>query len=402
MSALSGQSLREALEIALERYPKTKALESRVAGEEQRLSIERASLRPQLSLNLRGGEERFTNTLGERLLDENGSAALQGRQLLYDGGNARARIREARANLKTSQHSLERVRQDVALELAISYVNILKFTHLTELAEQNVSLHRESLQKIESKFEAGAGPRADVMLVRGRLAMAQAGLEARKRQLKSAHTAYLKLTGALPGELIEPEFPEWAMPNSIDEIDFSKNPEVRVARSELEATVSRRDSAESAYRPRLNFVVEGNALESGRYEHLQEDATALLTLSYNLFDGGKRKAEVRKANAHITEADWKLQDALAETETAFANAWNELVSIEERIYLLETHRDAIESVVDAYHEQFELGKRPLINLLDVENELFSARSSVQEERFNRLQAAYRILAATGELVSTLL
>jgi adhesin transport system outer membrane protein len=61
----------------------------------------------------------------------------------------------------------------------------------------------------------------------------------------------------------------------------------------------------------------------------------------------------------------------------------------------------MESVVSAYHEQFELGKRPLINLLDVENELSSARAAVEEERLNRLQAAYRLLSAIGQLTSSI-
>ncbi len=147
--------------------------------------------------------------------------------------------------------------------------------------------------------------------------------------------------------------------------------------------------------------VEGDAAESDRYDKMQEDAMALVTLSYNIFDGGRRRAEIKRANYQVNEADFKLQDTLIETETAFANAWNELTSTNERIYLLQTHRDAMEAVASAYHEQFELGKRPLINLLDVENELSSARASVEEERLNRLQAAYRLLAAMGELTNSI-
>ena len=376
--------------------------ESRVQAEADRLEIERAQLRPQLSLSMRGGEERFTKPDGFERLGETGSASLQGKQLLYDGGYTRSRVEEARANLATSQDALEKVRQDLALELATTYVNVLKFSRLVRFAEHNVSLHVEALDKIEDKFESGAGPKADVLLVRGRLAMAKATLEARKRQLKLAQTTFVKLTGALPSDLSEPVFPDWALPVSPDEVEFARNPTVRAARSELQASLSRRKVAESAYRPRLSFVVEGDASESDRYETLQEDAMALITLSYNLFDGGRRHAEVRRANSQIDEADWKLKDALVESESAFVNAWNELMSTEERIYLLETHRDAMEAVVSAYHEQFELGKRPLINLLDVENELFSARSSVEEERLNRLQAAYRILSATGELIPAIL
>ena len=396
-----GQSLSDSLSAALANYPKIRVLESRVQIEQDKLSSEKVNLRPQLSLSMRGGEESFGDSKGIQVYGETGSAALQGRQLLFDGGNTKHRITEAQANLRTSEESLRRVREEIALELATTYVNVIKYQRLVSLAQQSVYLHQDALDKIEQKFEAGAGPKADVILVKARLAMSEATLESRKRQLNTASNTFLKLTGNYPEQLSEPEFPVWALPESIDEVTFESNPSVRAAHSELQATYSRRKVAQSAFRPRLNFVLEGDAAESDRYEHLQEDAMALVTLSYNIFDGGRRRSEIRRANSQIDEADWQLRNTLVETETLFANAWEELSSIEERIQLLRTHRDAMESVVEAYHEQFELGKRPLINLLDVENELSSARASVEEERLNRLQAAYRLLSATGTLTHSI-
>ena len=396
-----GQSLAESLDAALANYPKIRVLESRVKIELDTLSGERANLRPQLSLSMRGGEETFGDNRGVQVFGETGSASLQGRQLLYDGGNTKHRITEAEANLRTSQESLRRVREEVALELAINYINLLKYDRLVNIAQQTVYLHKDALDKIGQKFEAGAGPKADVILVKARLAMAEATLESRKRQLNTASNTYLKLTGSYPEQLIVPDFHRWALPESIDEVTFEGNPSIRAAHSELQASFSRRKVAESAFRPRLNFMLEGDAAESDRYERLQEDATALVTLSYNLFDGGRRRSEISKANTQIDEADWELKNTLVEAETQFANAWEELVSIEERIHLLRTHRDAMESVVDAYHQQFELGKRPLINLLDVENELSSARAAVEEERLNRLQASYRLLSALGTLTQSI-
>ncbi|MBC2605151.1 TolC family protein [Pelagicoccus albus] len=394
---ISAQSLSEALSATLERYPQVKALESRVQIESETLNSERSNLRPQLSLNLRGGEERFGNEDGIQVFGETGNAALSGRQLLYDGGNTRHRISEAQANLATSEQTLRKTKEEIALELVTTYTNVLKYTRLIHLAEQSVYLHQDALEKIREKYRAGAGPKADVMLVEARLAMAKASLETRKRQLNTASAKFVKLTGNYPTHLIEPEFPTWAVPESIDEVNLDKNPSIRAAHSELQASYSRRKVAESSFRPKLNFVVEGDVEESNRYEKVQEDAMALITLSYNIFDGGKRRAEINKANSQISEADWKLQGEQIQAETEFANAWNDLLSIDERIFLLRSHRDSMESVVDAYHDQFELGKRPLINLLDVENELSSARASVEEERLNRLQAAYRLLAAMGIL-----
>lgn len=385
----------------LERYPRLQALEARVRSDGDRLESEKAARRPRLGLSLRGGGERFASPGGDFSESDSANASLQGQQLLFDGGYARSRIDEALANRSVSEESLHQAAEDLALQLASAYIDVIKYDRLIWLAEANVRAHREALGKIDDKFRAGAGTQADALLAEGRLAMAEAALESRIRQRRAAAATFAKLSGRAPGQLVEPDFPGWALPESYDEVDFSTAPSVRSAQHELRAAVARRRGADSAYRPRLSFVVEGSAAESDRYARRQEDASAMLALSYDFIDGGRRHADANRARSEIVEAEWTLKDAFAQSEAEFADAWIELTAIEERIGLLETHRDAIAAVADAYHQQFEIGQRPLINLLDIENELFSAKSSVEEESLNRYKAAYALLAAKGDLVEAI-
>ena len=354
-----------------------------------------------MNLRLHGGEERLTDLSGARLGGSTGAATLRGSQLLYDGGRVRGQVEQAAAKLESQSHHLEETQQNVALELVSAYVDVLKFRSLKRLAETNVSVHREYLSKINRKFKSGAGPESDVTLVRGRMALAEAVGETRERQLQTANARFLKLTGVYPADLSEPEFPEWALPASFDEIDLSNNHEVRLAQSELKAALSRRIIAESARHPRLDLILEGDLNDTDQFGVRQENATALLSLSFDVFDGGRRRADSQRSKAEISEADWALKQAVINAETEYAIRLSELAAIENRIELLESHRDAMTSVVQAFHDQFELSKRPLINLLDVENELFAARSSVHEERYKRIQAAYRLLSATGDLLSAI-
>ena len=55
----------------------------------------------------------------------------------------------------------------------------------------------------------------------------------------------------------------------------------------------------------------------------------------------------------------------------------------------------------AYKEQFSLGQRNLLDLLDTENELFQARMDYLEASFDELGARYRILNTTGQLLDSL-
>jgi len=58
-------------------------------------------------------------------------------------------------------------------------------------------------------------------------------------------------------------------------------------------------------------------------------------------------------------------------------------------------------VRDAYIQQFELGQRSLLDLLDVQNELFVSRSTLTTESNTVAFGVYRTLATLGLLLRTL-
>ena len=56
---------------------------------------------------------------------------------------------------------------------------------------------------------------------------------------------------------------------------------------------------------------------------------------------------------------------------------------------------------EAYWEQFQIGKRSIIDLLNAENEIYAARLGAATERAELTQARYRLLGATGQLLPRL-
>jgi len=354
-------------------------------------------------MSLRGGEERFAGQSTPSFTTaDTGAAQINARQLLFDGGKTRMLLREQQSDLQETEANLLALRQDLALELAVAYVDIIKYRRLIQFAEENIRNHRSALSKTQMKHRNGASPRADVDLVKARLAMAEASLRGRQRQLGFAENTFAKLTGYAPSELQEPEFPDWALPQSLDEVDLSRNPSIIAAYRSIETSHSRWKGTRSSLAPRLEFLATGDLRESARFSNRQEDTSALVVASYDLFGGGRRKANISQAANQLERARMQAESTQLDAQEDFYNAWTDLISSEERIFQLETYRSALSSVVSAYQRQFEIGQRALLNVLDIENELFSAKSSYEEERLNRIQAAYRVLAANGDLIETLL
>ena len=55
----------------------------------------------------------------------------------------------------------------------------------------------------------------------------------------------------------------------------------------------------------------------------------------------------------------------------------------------------------SYQQQFKLGQRSLLDLLDTENELFQSRQAFVNAEFDQVLAQYRLLNATGQLLDSL-
>lgn len=349
-------------------------------------------------MNLNTGRERYENNLSQSFSKGNTSTAtLSADQLLYDGGATQNRIIAAERLYMSSERQVEEVSEANALELTLAYLDVLRYRKLIELAEDNIQTHADALGKIREKFESGATPQADVLLLEARKSMAEATLESRRLQLESSETQYFNLTGKNPGKLIEPNFPLKNSEAKIEDQDFSQNPSIQVAQANEALAEAQRDETRSKFKPTINASLQSTYRDSTRASNIGEENSAFVSLSYDIFDSGRRRIETEKANQLILKANFDRLNTELNTRRAFRDAANALRISEDRIVRFSKYKSAIEEVVSAYKEQFNLGQRALINVLDVENELFTARTSLAEEKIIRLQSAYKILSTKGEL-----
>jgi len=82
-------------------------------------------------------------------------------------------------------------------------------------------------------------------------------------------------------------------------------------------------------------------------------------------------------------------------------SWNAIEVSRNNVDILKREVEANERTRDVYKQQFEIGQRGLLDLLDADNELFNARDSLVTAEFTELFANYRLLASQGALQKAL-
>lgn len=119
---------------------------------------------------------------------------------------------------------------------------------------------------------------------------------------------------------------------------------------------------------------------------------------WNLFNSGADVAESKAAAARIRQSRRVLYDYMDDLKLSVEQSWTEFLSAQKQ---LEFYREAIEynkTTRNAYEEQFVMGERSLLDVLDAENELFNSSTQAATALGNTLIAAYRMKALAGNLL----
>lgn len=370
---------------------------------------------PVIDLSASQGQEWTNNTTTRGQADQPGrsdtvrlpafKSSLSISQTLFDGFETFHEIERQKARTISASRRVRETSEFIALDAIEAYLESLRQRELVLLAEENISVHEQTLELVRVKAEGGAATVADIQQTESRLAAAQATLTEAQSRLKDADATYIRIIGESPTTLERPIPPLWALPPSVEEAintALENNPTIAVNRADVAAARAEYDGSKSSFLPTVELEINGTAdrnlegTRGGDYE-----ASAFVTVNYNLFNGFQDRHGRKELMARIGENRQRLNRAIRLTEEEMRLAWNARTSALERVTAQTREAEANDQVRQTYRQQFDLGGRNLLELLDAENELFITRGNLISSEFAELFAAYRILATGGILVATL-
>jgi adhesin transport system outer membrane protein len=365
---------------------------------------------PTVDLRYGAGREESDNVAlrsagidSRTLTRQEGSLTL--RQNVFDGAQTRSEMERQNFRLESARSRLRETGDIIALRTAEAYLDALRDQGLVRLGEDNVLRHEDLLEKTQLRFKSGVGQRADVEQAAARVALARSGLASARGAAEDSAARYQRVVGQVPSGLSEPPAPLRHPPPTLDAakaIASDSSYGIQSARAELSAAQAGVRSTRADMLPRVDVELIANRLRDiDGLPGPNYDNQAMLVMRYNLFRGGIDDARIREAMERETIAMETVINAQRATEESVARAWAAMVVARERIAPLEAHARASEQVQRAYRDQFELGRRSLLDLVNAQNELFQASSALLAGRSAERVTEYRVLAAIGVLVRAL-
>jgi adhesin transport system outer membrane protein len=325
--------------------------------------------------------------------------------MLFDGFATSSEVERQISRVDSAAYRVQEAAEFVALDAVEAHLEVLRNQILIELARENLNEHDRILGLVRDLEGQGASSIADVRQTEARIASAQTSLATAGGTLRDAEALYISVVGDPPEMLEEPLVPYPAMPES-QEAAAAKaavdSPTVLIANSDIDVAKAELRGSRAGYYPRFDLelgTAANDNLDGVRGGDVE--AQALLVLRYNLFRGGADIAREREAFERLREAREVLRQIQRGAEEEARVAYNALVTARARVESLRAAVEAQRATRDVYAQQFDLGQRSLLDLLDAENELFVARSNLTTAEYTEMFGVYRVLAVTGDLLTTL-
>ncbi len=356
----------------------------------------RADLLPQLSVEGRiGPANRDRGSIGGET-DLSRRATITGRQQLWDGGVNMYRWQDATKRLEAQERLVKAQRESTAIGAVEAFLDVIRARKQIEFARQSISAHEKVLDLAKKRAQA-AGNQADIELAAARFDLSRTLLLERKLALKQAEAAFVRWTGHKPPtELVTPRTPDIS---SLGDIDPKQNFHYLATLKQHDAAVLEKISFEKRYMPK--FFLEATAglgQEVLGTRGRDNDVSVLVVGSWDILDGGRRRGQIEQAAADIERQVAIMNETLVLLNQDITARWEDYRTIRQRLDILREYADALSKTVTLYQQQFDLGTRPLLSLLDIQNELISASIRIADNERDRTFLGYRLLFFGGRLI----
>jgi len=402
VSPVYGETLKEALAAAYIANPQVKAERAKLRATDEEVSRAKSGYRPTIQ-----GEATHS------VVDSSSSPPSPGDgtdyprsysvsvvQPLFRGFRTMNAVEAAKANVEAGREDLRNIAQQILLDAATQYMNVLRDESIVRLRSNNVKVLSEQLQATQDRFDVGEVTKTDVAQARARRAGAVSELNLAKANLQSSRAAYERVVGNPPSNLRTPPPVDRMLPQTLEaaiQEGETRNPAILAALLRVKATEfdTKRIKGELLPELRLEASYE-KSFDTGGVD--ERDTTSLTgRLTVPIYQAGEVSARVRQSQDTELQRRQEVDQARQQVRSDVVSAWGQLVAARAALVSDRAQVQANEIALEGVRAEEQVGQRTVLDVLDAEQELLNSRVTLVTTRRDLVVATYTLLAAIGKL-----
>lgn len=399
-------TLKEAAQAAVLKNPEVQARWHAFREASEEIGVARGGFMPRLDLSAGTGKQKQEQ---ERIkLDSSYSgneSQLTLRQMLFDGFATSSEVKRLGKAKLVRYFELLDVSENVALEAGRAYLDVVRFRYQVFLSEENYIQHQAAFEQLKQRAESGVGKRVDVEQAASRLALADINLTTAYANLHDVSARYARIVGTQPAKVMfAPAQLAKGLPgnaNSVLADALAHNPALRASIENIEASQYQLEGSRAPFMPRFDLVASRNNYSNYQDGGSRDENKVELRMNFNLFNGGSDAARNRQYRERKNMALDLREKACRDVRQTLAIAYNETLRLNDQLSFIGVQVNLLEKTRAAYRDQFNIGQRSLLDLLNTQNEYFDARRSQVNADVDLSIAYLRTYAGMGRLLEKL-
>jgi len=386
-AAGQGQTLEEAVRAGLAIHPEVRAAVAEAERGKTDVEISKGGYYPQVSMS--GGPNEFD--FGEVVYD------LTASQMLYDWGKMKSKVDSAKATHRQLDETALVSREDAALDIVETYLDVLAAQARIDTVREHIQRLGDIREMTQARGGDGYSDRSELDRANLELSRAQEQLALEKGALQDARNQYEVLVGKPPADLAEPE--PLSMQRYLVGTDMNRlivdSPLYRKAAEDAEVAEAKLRESKASLLPQVNL--EASTLRREIGGHLENDSVVSLRLRMDTFEGLSNFRRPTAAQQHLESTRWTRDAMQRDIKRKLQTLFDTDDTLRWRQDSLAQQVRESDQVSGVYRDQFEVGRRDVIDLLNVQRERFEAERQLANLRFERKRVEYRAAAQIGLL-----
>ena len=256
-------------------------------------------------------------------------------QNVFDGLRTRNSTRAAESQVFGARETLRNSEQNVLLNGATDYMNVLRDSAILSLQRNNVEVLQEQLRQTKERFGLGEVTRTDVAQAEAALAGGQSQVSLAESNLKTSIAAYRRDIGDEPKQLAPGRSIEKFLPRTIDlavATSQAEHPAINASMHGVDSAELQVKVAEGALYPSVGAV----ASLTKRYDvqipgDIRNTASVTALLTVPIYEGGEFYARTRQAKETAGQARINVDVTRDQVRAAVVSAWGALEAAKAQI-----------------------------------------------------------------------
>jgi len=358
-----------------------------------------AGFRPTISATASAQLGRGRTQLGTATAIQS-SIGIQLEQPIFRGNRTRNGLKIAETAVLAGRESLRNTEQDILLDAATAYMDVMRDRAIVGLNSQNVEFLRAQVKAAQDRLDVGEGTRTDVAQANARLSAAESQYAVSVAALAASAAVYQQVVGHAPGNLSAASPVERMLPGSPEAaatLAMGNHPAIMASKLNSDVSAFNVKIAEGALLPTASLTA-GLSRSTGPGDGAFSNSASIgARLTIPIYTGGLSSSQVREAKERFGQSQIQVDVIRAQVRALVIANYGQLQAARAQLSAAQAQVSASQLALEGIQEERNVGQRTTLDVLNAQQEVLNGRISLVRAQRDRVVASYALLAAVGKL-----